>query len=151
MGHACSVGDCPARAGRVARHSLGGITRDVAVPTRPLQRIPPHAVRHDVLTADEHAALLDWTLANEAALQPAMVSGHRVDLMVRNARHFVGEAPWKPVIAERMAALMPGLPAGDYTLRSRTIDEKGIAQPLPRPYLKSGHSAIEAVSIQVTA
>lgn len=81
----------------------------MAVPTRPLQRIPPHAVRRDVLTADEHASLLGWALANESALQPAMVSGFRTDPNVRNARHFVGDAPWKPVIAERMGALMPGL------------------------------------------
>ncbi len=47
------------------------------------------------------------------------------------------------------AALLPGLAAGDYTLRSRTIDEKGIAQPLPRPFRKSGHAAIESVSIWV--
>jgi DMSO/TMAO reductase YedYZ molybdopterin-dependent catalytic subunit len=47
------------------------------------------------------------------------------------------------------AALLPGLPAGDYTLRSRTIDEKGMAQPLPRPFEKSGHAAIEAVEITV--
>jgi DMSO/TMAO reductase YedYZ molybdopterin-dependent catalytic subunit len=47
------------------------------------------------------------------------------------------------------AHLMPGLPAGDYTLRSRTIDEKGIGQPLPRPFRKSGHSLIETVTIKV--
>jgi len=47
------------------------------------------------------------------------------------------------------AALWPGLPAGDYTLRSRTIDEKGRPQPLPRPWRKSGHSAIEEVGITV--
>jgi len=49
------------------------------------------------------------------------------------------------------AALLPGLPAGEYTLRSRTVDAKGIAQPLPRPFRKSGHSAIESVSIRVKA
>jgi len=49
------------------------------------------------------------------------------------------------------AALLPGLAPGDYTLRSRTVDEKGIAQPLPRPFRKSGHSAIESVSIRVKA
>jgi DMSO/TMAO reductase YedYZ molybdopterin-dependent catalytic subunit len=48
------------------------------------------------------------------------------------------------------AVLLPGLPAGEYTLRSRTIDEKGIAQPLPRPFRKSGHSGIKAVTITVT-
>jgi DMSO/TMAO reductase YedYZ molybdopterin-dependent catalytic subunit len=47
------------------------------------------------------------------------------------------------------AALLPGLPAGNYTLRSRSIDEKGAAQPMPRPFAKSGHAAIEAVEISV--
>jgi DMSO/TMAO reductase YedYZ molybdopterin-dependent catalytic subunit len=47
------------------------------------------------------------------------------------------------------AALLPGVPPGDYTLRSRTIDEKGHAQPMPRPFRKSGHAAIEAVEITV--
>jgi DMSO/TMAO reductase YedYZ molybdopterin-dependent catalytic subunit len=47
------------------------------------------------------------------------------------------------------AALLPGLPAGDYTFRSRTVDDKGIGQPLPRPFRKSGHSAIEEVSVAV--
>ena len=49
------------------------------------------------------------------------------------------------------AALLPGLPAGEYTLRSRTIDEKGIPQPLPRPFRKSGHAAIESVAMRVKA
>jgi DMSO/TMAO reductase YedYZ molybdopterin-dependent catalytic subunit len=47
------------------------------------------------------------------------------------------------------AALLPGLPSGAYTLRSRTIDEKGMAQPMPHPFQKSGHSAIESVDIAV--
>lgn len=47
------------------------------------------------------------------------------------------------------AVLLPGLPAGDYTLRSRTVDDKGIPQPMPRPFRKSGHAAIEAVRIVV--
>jgi DMSO/TMAO reductase YedYZ molybdopterin-dependent catalytic subunit len=49
------------------------------------------------------------------------------------------------------AVLLPGLPSGNYTLRSRTIDEKGMAQPMPHPFQKSGHSAIEAVGITVKA
>jgi DMSO/TMAO reductase YedYZ molybdopterin-dependent catalytic subunit len=47
------------------------------------------------------------------------------------------------------AALRPGLPAGEYTLRCRTIDEKGHAQPMPRPFRKSGHAAIQSVSLTV--
>ena len=48
------------------------------------------------------------------------------------------------------AVLLPGLPTGEYTLRSRTIDEQGHAQPMPRPFQKSGHAAIESVEITVT-
>lgn len=47
------------------------------------------------------------------------------------------------------AATLPGLPAGEYTLRCRTIDEKGQAQPLPRPFQKSGHAKIESVLLTV--
>jgi DMSO/TMAO reductase YedYZ molybdopterin-dependent catalytic subunit len=43
------------------------------------------------------------------------------------------------------AAILDGLPAGEYTLRSRTVDEKGNAQPMPRPFRKSGHAEIEHV------
>jgi DMSO/TMAO reductase YedYZ molybdopterin-dependent catalytic subunit len=49
------------------------------------------------------------------------------------------------------AALLPGIPAGEYTLRSRTVDAKGVAQPMPRPFRKSGRCDIEAVSFTVTA
>jgi hypothetical protein len=37
----------------------------------------------------------------------------------------------------------------DMSLRSRTLDDKGIAQPMPRPFQKSGHAAIESVDITV--
>jgi DMSO/TMAO reductase YedYZ molybdopterin-dependent catalytic subunit len=47
------------------------------------------------------------------------------------------------------AILHLGLPAGEYTLRSRTVDAQGHGQPMPRPFRKSGHSAIERVSIAV--
>lgn len=47
------------------------------------------------------------------------------------------------------AGVLPGLPAGKYTLRCRAVDEQGHAQPLPRPFRKSGHAAIEQVSLVV--
>mgnify|MGYP002351828702 CR=1 FL=1 len=47
------------------------------------------------------------------------------------------------------AAVLPGLAAGEYTFRCRSIDEKGQAQPMPRPFRKSGHAAIESVEITV--
>ena len=49
------------------------------------------------------------------------------------------------------AALLPALPEGEHTLYVRTIDEKGHAQPLPRPFRKSGHCAIQSVNIRVKA
>jgi DMSO/TMAO reductase YedYZ molybdopterin-dependent catalytic subunit len=47
------------------------------------------------------------------------------------------------------AALHPGLPAGKYTVRCRTIDAQGAAQPMPRPFRKSGHAAIQQSKIVV--
>ena len=47
------------------------------------------------------------------------------------------------------AALAARLPAGEYTLRCRTVDEKGIAQPMPRPFRKSGYAVIEEVKVVV--
>lgn len=49
------------------------------------------------------------------------------------------------------AFLHPGLPVGEHTLRCRTIDENDSAQPMPRPFRKSGHAAIEQVTIRCEA
>ncbi len=46
--------------------------------------------------------------------------------------------------------LHPGLPAGKYVFRCRTIDANGHAQPMPRPFRKSGHAKIESVRFEVT-
>ncbi len=53
----------------------------------------------------------------------------------------LGKAHW--------VAVLPGVPVGEYEFRCRTVDEKGAAQPLPRPFRKSGHAAIETVAIVV--
>lgn len=47
------------------------------------------------------------------------------------------------------AAVLPGRSPGEYEFRCRTIDENDYAQPMPRPFRKSGHAAIETVSIRV--
>lgn len=47
------------------------------------------------------------------------------------------------------AVLLPGLPAGEYTLRCRTVDAKGEAQPMPRPFKKGGRCDIEAIKFTV--
>jgi len=48
------------------------------------------------------------------------------------------------------AALLTVERPGEYDLRCRTIDAHGVAQPMPRPFPKSGHNAIQAVKIVVT-
>jgi DMSO/TMAO reductase YedYZ molybdopterin-dependent catalytic subunit len=46
-------------------------------------------------------------------------------------------------------ALLTSVPAGKYDLRCRSIDARGIAQPLPRPFLKSGGNAIQTLPLTV--
>lgn len=46
---------------------------------------------------------------------------------------------------------LPGLAEGTYTFRCRTIDGNGVAQPLPRPFPKSGHASIESVTLTAKA
>jgi len=49
------------------------------------------------------------------------------------------------------AALITDLAPGRYDLRCRTIDANGIAQPMPRPFPKSGHNAIQRVRLIVSS
>lgn len=53
----------------------------------------------------------------------------------------LGKAHW--------AYLSSGLRAGEYIFRCRTVDENGAAQPMPRPFRKSGHASIELKRITV--
>jgi len=48
-----------------------------------------------------------------------------------------------------LATLLTDVRPGKYDLRCRTIDANGIAQPMPRPFPKSGHNAIQQVRIVV--
>ena len=47
------------------------------------------------------------------------------------------------------AALLGDVAPGRYDLRCRTIDAAGIAQPMPRPFPKSGHNVIQRVSLAI--
>jgi hypothetical protein len=46
-------------------------------------------------------------------------------------------------------AVLPRLAKREYTFRCRSIDEKGNAQPIPRPFKKSGHASIDYIKIAV--
>ncbi|MFT5470672.1 MAG: DMSO/TMAO reductase YedYZ molybdopterin-dependent catalytic subunit [Verrucomicrobiales bacterium] len=49
------------------------------------------------------------------------------------------------------AALLPAVKTGEYEIRVRTIDENGVAQPMPRPFQKSGGNAIQALELKVVS
>ncbi len=48
------------------------------------------------------------------------------------------------------AVLLTDIQAGDYDLRCRTVDASGVAQPMPRPFPKSGRNFIQQVSLTVS-
>lgn len=54
-----------------------------------------------------------------------------------------------PLTKAHWAALLPGLPEGEFTLRVRSIDQNGRAQPMPRPFDKSGRVSIEEKELLV--
>ncbi len=47
------------------------------------------------------------------------------------------------------ASVLPPMPPGDFVFRCRTIDQQGHAQPMPRPFRKSGHASIESIQVKV--
>jgi DMSO/TMAO reductase YedYZ molybdopterin-dependent catalytic subunit len=47
------------------------------------------------------------------------------------------------------AALVTNVTPGKYQLRCRTIDANGAAQPMPRPFAKSGRNVIQSVELTV--
>jgi DMSO/TMAO reductase YedYZ molybdopterin-dependent catalytic subunit len=49
------------------------------------------------------------------------------------------------------SAVLPALAAGRYELRCRTVDMNGNAQPMPRPFAKSGRAAIQQAPLTVEA
>lgn len=76
---------------------------------RSFHSVPPHARRSAVLSASEHAALLDWVLGSESALQSSRVTGdvHRPE--GRRARSYYGNPPWGTWMVERIGALLPAI------------------------------------------
>ena len=49
----------------------------------------------------------------------------------------------------RWRATLPLLAAGEYELRCRSVDLNGVAQPMPRPFPKSGRAEIQRVPLTV--
>src|SRR6185437_5923665 len=83
----------------------------------------------------------DWNLLPEGKLPDVPL---QFDTATGRPHHW----PLRYTIAH-WAVLAPALAAGKYDVRCRTIDAAGHAQPLPRPFAKSGRNSIQRVTLSV--
>ena len=101
---------------------------------------------------DPHFTLAQWSDA-ELLPAPTLWSGLSENKMPARTHGFDDNGiptSWPIRFTNaHWAVVIPGVSAGEYTFRCRSIDEKGIAQPLPRPFRKSGHAAIESIVVTV--
>lgn len=86
-----------------------------------------------------------WTGLPEAALSDGRLPA---DTLGFDEQSRPREWPLRYALAHWAAALTVASP-GKYELRCRTIDARGIAQPLPRPFSKSGRNAIQSAAVTV--
>lgn len=121
-----------------------------------LKRVQTLLLPHDAHWSadDPNFTTANWTDAHILP-PPDTWNGYAPDgRLPRNLHQFEAEAgkplhwPLRLTMAH-WATLLPGQPTGKYILRCRSIDEKNIAQPMPRPFKKSGRNAIEEVEISI--
>lgn len=91
-----------------------------------------------------------WTALPEAALPDEELQDGRLpaDTLGFDEASRPREWPMRYALAHWAAQLTAPSP-GDYDLRCRTLDARGIAQPLPRPFPKSGRNGIQSVGVMV--
>lgn len=77
-----------------------------AAPQRPL---PPCHQFRDFLDEAEHAALLDWSIANRERFEPARLTGHVVDPRRRIAERVKDVGPNRPVLERRLTEKLPDI------------------------------------------
>ena len=108
--------------------------------TMPLPEDDPYFTRGDwqdakILSLPENwAGGLDTTNLSEIQFEPG----------TSRPRHW----PMRYTIALWTATLRPA-PPGEYDLRCRTVDLAGNAQPMPRPFAKSGRNAIQKLALTI--
>jgi DMSO/TMAO reductase YedYZ molybdopterin-dependent catalytic subunit len=91
---------------------------------------------------DPYCARGDWQPA-EVLAAPCERAEMRLSTRVQRE-----EWPLRFTFAHWRAAL-PLLKPGTYELRCRSVDQNGIAQPMPRPFPKSGRAEIQRVILNV--
>ncbi|MDA7915917.1 hypothetical protein N9B94_01630, partial [Verrucomicrobia bacterium] len=102
---------------------------------------------------DRYLASVDWKdaeiLPAPENLGAALPSGRLPEIPYQIDRHGKPtEWPLRYTLAH-WAVLLTDVKPGKYDLRCRTIDKNGTAQPMPRPFSKSGGNAIHKVSLTV--
>ena len=113
-----------------------------------------HAAGKPLDKGDPHFAKAPW---RDAKVLPAPTDwggdlpGGKLPPKVRQLDPKTGKPKTWPMhnTIAHWAALLRGLRPGRYDLRCRTIDAAGRAQPMPRPFPKSGRNAIQRVSLLV--
>ena len=113
-----------------------------------------HDQSQELPAGDPYFATAPWTDARILP-PPTTWGGGLPDDKIPSDTHAFDSASGQPrqwplrLSKVHWAVLLPGLPAGKYTLRCRTVDEKGHGQPMPRPFRKSGYAIIQQVSLDV--
>lgn len=113
-------------------------------PEGPPEADDPYFTRADWHDAEILAPPEDWGGGMEGGRLPPVPL--QLDPVTGRPRSW----PLRYTIAH-WAALAPGLAPGKYDLRCRTIDDRVTAQPMPRPFPKSGNNAIHHVPLVVEA
>ena len=125
---------------QVGISGLSKVQVSIELTAKPLPDNDPYFTTANWIDAEVLAAPKKWDSLSNGKI-PEQTHGFDA---AGNPKHWplrLGKAHW--------AAVLPGLPSGKYTFRCRTIDENGAAQPLPRPFAKSGRAAIESITITV--
>lgn len=126
-----------------AQVGVAGLAKiQVSIEPEELQRVDdPHFQNAPWRDADLLPAPVEWGSLSDGKIPPATF-GFTEDGAPKMWPMRLTNAHW--------AVVMPSLEPGKYVFRCRTIDENGQAQPMPRPFRKSGHAAIESTTINVT-
>jgi hypothetical protein len=101
----------------------------------------PHFESAPWRDADILPAPTNWSSLNAGKIPPG-THGFTDDGVPKSWPMRLTNAHW--------AVVLPSMQPGRYAFRCRTVDENGQAQPMPRPFRKSGHAAIESTVITVT-
>ncbi|APZ91616.1 molybdopterin-dependent oxidoreductase [Fuerstiella marisgermanici] len=103
---------------------------------------------------DPYFTKADWQDATLLAAPKEFGGGLPNEMIPADTMHFddSGRPKQWPILLSKAhwCHLHPGLPAGKYVLRCRTVDNNGHAQPMPRPFRKSGHAKIETIRFEVS-